>query len=227
MEKMRQWSILTAVTVAVVLALGWVALISPQHSRASSLRTQAADSDQANSKLLAQIGQYQQQQKNLPAEEKIIDGVNTKVPDNPALPSLIRQLSAAATGAGVDLSSLSPSTPTLVSAASGRLPSVGAASHGVAGGVLAQIPVTIQVQGSYFNVESFLSAIENLSRAMMVTSFSLAPDGSAAPAGSTAGTPTGVKVVPPGTLSASIQAVVYLSPSLAPASSPVTPTQAK
>jgi Tfp pilus assembly protein PilO len=235
MEKMRQWSMLTAVAVVGVLALGWFALVSPQRSDASKLRSQTANQEAANATLVSQVNQLQQQQKGLPAEQRKVSSIQTKIPNNPALPGLIRQLSAAAKSSGVELVSLAPAQPALVAAA----PAAGAATTGATSTsttsttststgtttgsgttpaavapTLAQIPVTISVQGSFYNLNSFFLAVENLRRAMLVQGWNMAaavtPGG--ASSSSTGGGTAPAKQLAPGTLTASLQAIVFLSP---------------
>lgn len=223
MEKMRQWSILTAVGVVAVLALGWFLLVSPQRSHAADLRTQAASQQSANATLQSQVNQLEQQKKGLPAQQRLLDQIATKIPGDPQLPALIRQLSAAAQGANVDLVSLSPGAPALATATSAPAASsltAGAASHASAASTLAQIPVTLQVTGSYFNVESFFAAVEKLKRAMLVTGFALTPGGGTSSAGSSSGGSASAQV--PGTLTGQITAMVFESPT-ATAPTQVTP----
>lgn len=239
MNKTRQWAMLTAVACLAILAIGFFVVVKPQRSHASSLRTQAQTVRAQSAELQSQVDQLRQQQKDLPAQQKLLSQIATKVPDNPALPSLIRQLSAAADGAGVDLVSLAPSVPTMAqtqapgsaaaktaatSATTTKPSSAGTAAHRAgAAAPLAIIPLTLQVKGSYFNVEQFFSAVENLSRALRVTGFTLAGKNNA---GTTAAPSTGAGAAgaaadPPGTLIAQITAQVYESPQLA-AVSPVT-----
>lgn len=233
MSKARQWSVLTAVACLAVMAAGWFVLVKPQRATASNLRDETSQVQQANQALQAQIAHLRALAKDLPTQQRKLASIATKVPDSPALPALIRQLSAAADGAGVNLISLSPGQPALVQAkptgattsgapaatgATGATGTTGTAatSTGTAastatgtaatGVQLAAIPLQIQVQGSYFNLEQFFAAVEGLQRAMLVTQFS------AAPVASAAATTTGVAVAP-GTLSATLSATVFMSPS--------------
>src|SRR5438067_6686293 len=116
MTRARQWSVLTAVACLAVMAAGWFVLVKPQRSHAASLRKDAADVLQINQTLQAQIAHLRAQAKDLPAQQRKLADIATKVPDSPALPTLIRQLSAAADGSGVNLVSLSPGLPALVAA---------------------------------------------------------------------------------------------------------------
>src|SRR3954471_10072321 len=208
MNKTRQWSMLTAVACLAILAAGWFLVVKPQRSHAASLRTQTASVKTSNGQLQSQVNQLKQQQKDLPAQQKLLAQIATKIPDNPALPALIRQLSSAAEGAGVDLVSLSPGAP-VVATATGT----------AAASPLASVPLTVQVHGSYFNVVQFFSAVENLNRAMLVTGFSLAPGADPAAAAPTSSTTSNG-------LNASITAQVFESPQVAAATTPTTPTSA-
>ena len=212
MNKTRQWATLTAVACLAIMAAGWMLAVKPQRSHAAQLRTQAQSVRSSNDQLRSQVDQLRQQQKDLPAQQKLLSQIATKIPDNPALPSLIRQLSAAADGAGVDLVSLAPGAPAIAAAPG----AAATATAGSAASPLASIGLTLQVQGSYFNLEQFFSAVESLNRAMLVTGFTLAPGGAATAAGAK---------VPAGNLTAQITASVFESPQVAPVSTqPATTT---
>jgi len=219
MTRARQWSVLTAVACLAVMAAGWFILVKPQRSHASSLRDQASQVDQSNQALQAQIAHLRAQAKDLPAQQRTLAKIATQVPDSPALPTLIRQLSAAADSAGVNLVSLNPGQPALVQspvaapattgtspAATGTSPAAPATAPGA---MLASIPLQVQIQGSYFNLESFFQAIETLPRAMLVTQFSAAPV--------QAGGSPGGQTVAPGTLNVTLTASVFMSPNAAAA----------
>lgn len=226
MDKMRQWSLLTGLAVVGVLAAGWFLMVSPQRSHANELRGQAASKQQSTAGLLTQVAQLKQQAKDKPAQQRTLMKIATQIPDNPQLPTLIRELTAAAHDAGVSLQSLSPSAPTLVTAtAAGTTTTAGAAASAAP---LAQIPVTLQVTGSYFNVESFFRSVEHLDRAMMVVGFSVGPGSSGGSTGATTGTSSGSDAsAVPGALNAQIQAVVFESPTVAPATTGTQPTTAQ
>ncbi len=217
MNKMRQWSMLTAVAVLVVLAAGWFLAVSPQRHHASDLRAQTASQQAANSTLSSEVARLQQQKKGLPAQQRLLARIGTQIPDNPALPTLIRQLTTAATAAGVDLVSMSPSAPTPVSTTAAAAPATTAAAGA---SPLNQISLNLNVKGSYFNLESWFSAVEKLSRAMMVTQWSIAPATGSGTAAATTGTTSGSTATtaqdPPGTMTATLTALVFDSPRVSP-----------
>ncbi|MDQ1683870.1 MAG: hypothetical protein QOC82_607 [Frankiaceae bacterium] len=211
MTRARQWSVLTAVACLAVMAAGWFILVKPQRTHAASLRDQASQVDQSNQALQSQIAHLRAQARDLPAQQRTLAKIATQVPDSPALPTLIRQLSAAADGAGVNLVSLAPGQPGLVQSSqlgaakpSGPSPAVTSTAPGA---VLASIPLQIQVQGTYFNLEQFFQNVESLPRSMAVSQFSAAPIVPGAnPSGQT---------VAPGTLNVTLTASVFMSPGAA------------
>jgi len=229
MEKMRQWSLLTALGVVGVLAAGWFLLVSPQRAHAKDLRTQAQSVQAATATVEGQVQQLKEQQKGLAAQQSKLDKIARQIPDNPALPALIRSLSAAAHDAGVTLVSLAPSQPTVVSAAApvATTPTTPTTGAPAVTSPLAQIPIAVQVSGSYFNIESFFRTVEHLTRAMMNTGFTISPNNNG---GSSTNTTTGATSSDPtsaipGALVAQMQAVVFMSPdTAAPATTPQTPT---
>jgi hypothetical protein len=146
MDKMRQWTLLTVVGIVAVMGAGWFLAVSPQRHHAAELRTQAQTQLSANTQLQGRVAQLEQQKKGLPGQQHKLNLIAAKIPDNPALPALIRQLSAAANGAGVDLVSLSPSQPvsSTPAGAAATVPTTGTATAGSAGASsVLQIPVTI------------------------------------------------------------------------------------
>jgi type IV pilus assembly protein PilO len=191
-SKMKQWVALTAVGVLAVMAAGWFLLVSPKRTEAAQVRDEVASQETTNSGLQTQLAMLKAQAKTLPAQQARLALVAAKIPDNPAQPALIRALSAAADEAGVELVSMSPGSPSPVTAAApAPLPAAGAAKPGstpasttltsdsttssYSAGVLTSIPLTINVVGGYFQVEQFFDRLENLARAAKVTGFSMSP----------------------------------------------------
>ena len=213
MEKMRQWGVLTLAAVVAVLVAGWFLLVSPQRSHASQLHSQASAQRQSNQQLESQVRMLREQAKDLPKQQARLAQIATKIPQNPALPALVRSLSDAADKAGVQLVSLAPSTPQLMVPTAA--PATGTTTkRAAAGPTLAQIGLTVQVTGTYFNIEQFFSQLEGLKRAMWVTGATF-KGGDASSAGST--------TVAPGTITASLNSFVFMSPTTQVAAAPVQP----
>lgn len=189
MEKLKQWVALSVVGVLVVGAAGYFLLISPKRTEAAAVRVQVDEQVSANSVLRTQIQMLKAQAKQLPQQQAKLAAVAAKIPDNPALPTLIRNLTKAADEAGVELVSLAPTARTVLApvAAAAVVPVAGTAAAPTApgaataavptasAGVLETIGLNINVVGGYFQVEQFLDRVENLTRALKVTAFTMAP----------------------------------------------------
>src|SRR5579884_204201 len=114
MTKTRQWGIFTAVAALVVLAAGWFLLVSPQRSSAKQTQDQTSGVQQQTAQLQAQLSTLLAQKRDLPAMQRQLARIALQIPADPAEPTLIRELQGAAHTAGVDLSGLTPTTPTQV-----------------------------------------------------------------------------------------------------------------
>jgi len=202
MEKMRQWMILTTLGVVGVMAAGWFLLVSPQRSHATELRGEASTVEQTTNGLRSQIAQLKQQQKGETAQQRELERIAAQIPDNPQLPTLIRELSAAAKDAGVSLESLAPGEPTLATATTPGTTAAAATSP------LASIQVTISVTGTYFNVESFMRSLEHLDRALKTTGLTLATASNDGADSESANAPDA--------LTGQIQALIFESPAVLP-----------
>jgi Tfp pilus assembly protein PilO len=183
MSKTRQWVTITAVVVLVILAGGYLLFVKSEKSKVSDLKTQTDAQLQQNQILLTQISSLQSLAKQLPAQQQALAKFSTLIPDSPDEPTLIRQLSSAARGAGIDLKSIAPSGGTAVSTA----PAAGSQSLGApsaAGGAtplqLYSMSISLTITGSYANVESFFQSLERMPRAILVDTFSLSPSTDAA-----------------------------------------------
>lgn len=233
---MRQWSILTGLAALLVLAGGFMLLVKPARHNAASLRAKAASQNQNNNMLQNDLAVLRAEQRDEPKNQAELAAIAAKIPNNPGLPSLIRSLSSAADDAGVELVSISPSAPTTAAGSSAAVtvpqhPS-GSASSGATGATATQslpyatIQVQLQVNCPFFQCEQFLSELESLSRAFLVTGFTATPLGSGPAAGtSTAqtGTSSGTAAPTsaPGTLNLNINGDVFMSTTTA-ATNPTT-----
>jgi len=195
MGKAKQWIALTAVGVLAVLAASWFLLISPKRTEAADIRDLTAQQVSQNSGLQAQLVRLKQQASELPKKQAELAAVAAKIPDNPALPALVRALTKAADEAGVELVSMAPGTPTdvAVEAAVPATPVAGGATSAASSpkaptsrstastaaaasaGRLQSIALNLQVVGGYFQIEQFVDRLEALSRAFKTTTLKLAP----------------------------------------------------
>lgn len=156
MSRTRQWVVLAVVAAAAVLAVGWFVVIAPQRSAAAAFVEQAEQQRLATQALTRQLEMLRAQAAELPAKQARLAEVDAALPQDAELPTLIRQLTASSEETGVELLAISPGTP-------------------VASGPYTQVPVSLEVSGSFFPVEQFVSALEDLPRTFAVTGFALSP----------------------------------------------------
>jgi Tfp pilus assembly protein PilO len=217
MTRTRKWSLLTALVVVVVMLAGWFLLVSPTRSSADQAREQAAAQQAHNDQLKAQIADLQAKKKNLPQQQAIIAQVQQQIPQNPELPALIRSISSMASAAGVDVHTLSP-VPPAASTAEQPPNAVGAQ-----GQTLQTINISMQVLGTYANVERFLNKMESLKRSLLVTGLTLNVGSTTTTDGSGATTTQQAGVSPQLVAVISFRAFM-VSSTAAPGSSPLTTT---
>ena len=111
MSKTRTWSAATAGVCVLLVVAAWFLLIGPKRAEAADLRNQTVAQDQTNQQTRVKIQQLKAQYAQLPVKQAELAVIKQQLPDNPALPSLIRTLSAMADSAGVTLVSLAPAPP--------------------------------------------------------------------------------------------------------------------
>src|SRR4051812_16978660 len=171
MTNTRPW-IFGAAALSVLLAVaGWFLLVSPERSKAADLGSQRVAQEQKNDQVRLEIAQLKAAFKTLPAKQAELAVIKRQLPNNPALPTLVRSLTAIANESGAGLTSVAPGAPV---PAVGATTASGATTTAPAG--LVAVPVTIVVDGSYAESELFLQKLQNqVTRAYLVQNLSIAP----------------------------------------------------
>lgn len=222
MSVTRKWSLLATVLVLAILAAGWFLLVAPKRTEAAALREQTVSQQDANARLLQQLAVLKAQQAELPQQRAKLAVMRTQIPDNPALPRLVRDLTAAGRKVGVSIDTMAPAVPVPVVAPVGT---PAAASAEPTAPTLYQVPLTLNVTGSYFELEQFVNKLEGLKRSLLVSEFTISPANSTTSTNAaTSGTSSA------GDLTLALQGRVYLAPATAapaavqptPAASPAT-----
>lgn len=213
---------LTAVLIVGILAASWFLLVSPKRIEAADLRGQATEQQANNDALVQQLTVLKAQSLDLPKQRAQLAVFRKQIPDNPALPTMIRELTAAGRKVGVQVLSMSPGTPAPATVAIPVAPvattesgttesstsseSTSAAAPPAAAASLYLLPLNLEITGSYFEVEQFLNKLEGMRRSFLVTGFTLTPGDTSADSS------TGSSE-----LSLSLTGRVFLSPELASA----------
>ena len=162
-----------------ILAAGYLLLVSPQQSGAADTTARAASVEQSNVAAQQKIDALKIQFKDLPTLQGQVAAIRTRIPAAPQEPTLLRTLSALAKSSGISLVSVDVRTPTVVAAAGATTAQTTAAA------TLSEIPLSLEITGSYANTRLFLTGLESMPRSLLVTGVAMTrvtPD----PAGSTA-----------------------------------------
>jgi Tfp pilus assembly protein PilO len=169
MSQVRRWSLLSVVVALAILGAGWFLLVAPKHSEASDLRDQTATAEKSNTQLRMKLAQLKALAPELPKREAEFAAIRKQIPDNPALPDLIRQLTAAADKSDATVVSLAPATP-IPLVQTGQPTAAGATASTEQ---LLQVPLAIEMRGSYSELEDFVGRLEKLRRVVLVSGFAL------------------------------------------------------
>jgi Tfp pilus assembly protein PilO len=183
MTKSRLWLMATAVAVVAILVGGWFALVAPRNADAASLRTQASEALKQVDAIRSELTELKAVQAALPAKQAELADLEARIPaPDPALPSMIRSLTQAATAANVRLISIDPASPT-------PLP----ATQAGAGPLISSILVTLKIVGGYSDVTRYINLLEKQKRAMLVSNFTVT---GASPAAVASATPAPTDIGP-------------------------------
>lgn len=170
MTKTRVWSAGAALVGVLLVTASWFLLISPQRSEAASLRDQDTQQQAFNDQLRLKTQQLKAQFASLPARQAQLAEIKQQMPESPALPSLVRDLSKFADQAGVTLVSVAPTSPAPL-ASTGPV----AATATTAPAPIQQIQSAIVVSGSYAELTLYLQKLQaQMRRAVMVDNIALA-----------------------------------------------------
>jgi len=163
-----------AVVVAIIL---WVALISPQNSKLSSLQDQSTTLQAQEVALQARLTSLQSEGQKLSSNCTDLQKISTQIPSvqsptdiDAEESSFESQFNALAGSSGVSLSQFSGFAPATTSGtASGAAGSSTTSTAGVTA-----VPTTITVQGNYGQITSFVNGLDNFPRLFVIQKFVLA-----------------------------------------------------
>lgn len=202
--------LIVVVACLLVVILGWIVLISPERSKAAKLDSQIGD---VNTQLAAVTSLLE----GPVGRQSLISArvFDKALPSDPKMSQILRQLTALAARAGIELDTISPGT---------AVPGAGVES----------LPIALTVKGHYFALQNFLKLlndsaalrgdqIQATGRLYSVDNitFTGGAAGSAAPSsgGSTTPTPGAASLIQ---ASLALNAYMYSPTSVAPV--PVAPT---
>jgi hypothetical protein len=112
-----------------LVAVTYVAVIGPKRSEAADLADAATAAQQQNDALQIRIAQLKAQFATLPQRQAELSAMLGQIPVTADVPHFVRSLDALASGAGVSLDAVTPSTPQIL----GAQGTAAAATSGTAG----------------------------------------------------------------------------------------------
>jgi len=147
------------IALAVVL-LFYLLLLKPKFGQMTDVKAEVATAQQETQSLKLRLAQLQAAAKSDADTQDRLKTIRRLLPSAPNLPALIRDLQGSATNSGMDLVSIAPSPPSVLSNATG----------------IEVINVNLLVTGGFFRLETFLTRLEDpLKRVVEIQSLSIAP----------------------------------------------------
>ncbi len=152
----------------VILAASWFLVAKPRRQAIADIKAQAAQQETTNASTRTQVAVLQDVGRRLPDAQRKAATLSSRVPAQPELVALIRQLADAAKHSGVELTGITPTKPTALAVAPG----------------LSSIGLTLTVKGDYASLEEYETQVEDLQRSFLVTGLTVAGGASGASGGS-------------------------------------------
>jgi Tfp pilus assembly protein PilO len=150
----RLWLAGGGIGAAILLAVAWFLLISPQNGQTSGLRDQQVSAEAQIVTLRHRLADLRTQQANLPRYQAQLSQDRAALPTAPALSDFLRELESAGDAVGVHVSAMTAGTPAEVTAGGTRLQA---------------ITVDVTAAGSTGQLTQFIAQVQQIrSRAALV-----------------------------------------------------------
>ena len=167
----------------VIVLILWVALISPQNSKLTSLQDQSVQLQNQEAQLQARLTSLQSEGQKLSSNCADLQKISTQIPSvqsptdiDAQESSFESQFNNLAASSGVSLAQFSGFAPAnttgSAAAAPATQPAVGGTATSPAG--VTAVPTTLTVQGNYGQMTSFINGLDNFPRLFVIQKFVLA-----------------------------------------------------
>ncbi|HSH59372.1 MAG TPA: type II secretion system protein GspM, partial [Acidimicrobiales bacterium] len=194
---MNRRALLIGAAAAVAVIVLWYFLFwSPRNKALSQARDRREAAQQQEAQLRTEIARLRGAQNQEPAKRARLEALRTAIPDDPKLAQFILDTNDAANRAGIDFISIAPQLPAPPAAAAGgatattapggdggattttAAPAGGGPAPGTAGAGArpAEIRLTLQTRGGYFQVLDFMNRLDDLSRLVVNDSVTITAD---------------------------------------------------
>lgn len=198
---MNRRALLIGAAAALALIVLWYFVFwSPRSKSLDQAKERRQAAQQQETQLRAEITRLRGAQNQEPAKRARLEALRTAIPDDPKLAQFILDTNDAANRAGIEFISIAPQLPAPpASAAPAATTTTAAAGGGAAkttttaataggsqatggpgaGALPAEIRLTLQIKGGYFQVLDFLNRLDDLPRLVVNDSLTVASDQSA------------------------------------------------
>ncbi len=160
----NRWVLIGAVGSVLLLLIGYLLVISPAQGRLDEVNTAIETQESKNLQLSNKLNTLKQQVSEVPAKLQEIKAVQAKMPGSMKQPALVRSLEQAAQRAGVQLTSISAGTPAAIEGSPGETQ-------------LIDLPYTLAATGTYSSLKNFVSNLERLDRAYLISTVDVSGGG--------------------------------------------------
>ena len=195
---MSRRALLVGVGGALLVILIWYFLLwSPRNRALEAARERREAAEQQESQLRTEIRRLQAAQREEPIKRAQLEALRSAIPDEANLGQFILDANDAAARSGIEFMSISP-TPPAAAAGAGGAPAGGGAPPAGGGATTtttarpgaapgggpgaqrpAEIRLTVQIKGGYFQVLDFLNRLDALPRLVVTDSLNVTSDPSA------------------------------------------------
>lgn len=165
--------------IGLVLVLFWfLALWSPQSKAISDARKRKEDALQQTATLRDQLTRLQQSTRDQPLKQSQLETLRVAIPDQPNLAEFILDANDAASRAGIDFLSITPTPPSATgTGTTATTVAGGAATSGGASATPVPIRIAMTVSGGYFQVLDFMNRLNRLPRIVVIDSVNMSAGG--------------------------------------------------
>ncbi len=172
--KRYRYPAIAAAVVVVVLLVTWLAWLSPEGSKLSTLRASETSLQDQQQSLASRIATLRAEKVHLPRNCTTLAKDLGEIPSTPNIASFYAQVTQLAVSAGVGTPSISYTS----TAASGTSTSASGSSSGTASGLptspgLSNVSFTLSVSGTAAQLSSFLHGLDTFPRLLTISNLSV------------------------------------------------------
>jgi Tfp pilus assembly protein PilO len=167
--------------IGLVILIAWFLLLySPQSKALADARKRTNQATQQGATLRDQLTRLQQSRRDQPLKQSQLETLRVAVPDEPNLAQFILDANDAASKAGIDFLSITPTPPAAAQGATTPATAAGGAAAGGAAATAAPIRIAMTATGGYFQVLDFVNRLNRLPRIVVVDTLQMGGQGAGA-----------------------------------------------